>query len=91
MCDRFYKKNLQYCYIGLIIIGVKGMTKKELGCKVLITIFDESIPNNRKSIISFTEVDMNENRGLFYCAPEILLETKDLHHIKIGVMSRRIW
>lgn len=45
----------------------------------MLTIFDETLPKE-KSIISFMEVDMNENRGLFFY-------TKDVHHTKIGVMS----
>lgn len=45
------------------------MTRQDLGAHAIITIFYDSIVNQEKKIIAFMDVDMNDNRGLFYYAP----------------------
>lgn len=52
-------------HMGLIVIGLKGLTRKSLGTKVLITIYDDRWSDSKKSIIGLTEVDMSNNSKLF--------------------------
>ena len=63
-------KKYKYIHLGLIIIGIKGMIKKEEVCKLLLIIQDDRWSDVKRKIIALTESDLNENRGLFYCSPD---------------------
>lgn len=86
-CKMLQENHMNYTHLGLIVVGIKGMTRLDLGAHVIMTLFDDSIEDKQKKIISFMDVDMNNNRGLFYCAPEFFLRTKDIHNIKLGILS----
>ena len=54
-------------HIGLIVIGLKGMVRKEIRYKVFVVVTDTRNKTNRmKGIIGTIEADMNQNRGIFY-------------------------
>lgn len=77
-----------YTHTGMIILGLKGMTRSHIGAKVFACIFDSSIIDAKKKLIVSMEVDMDQNRGLFYCTPDIFMKTCDLHFIKLAIFSR---
>ena len=86
---RLQKRNgAVIAHIGMLIVGVKGMTKQEFGAKTLLMIYDESVTDPEKKIIVYMEVDMNKNRGLFYCAPNIIFPLEHLHRIKVGIQTK---
>ena len=61
-------------HLGLIVISIKGLVRKSLGTKVLIVVLDNRWRTNAKdALISAIEVDMNDNKGIFYCIPIFLL------------------
>ncbi len=37
-------------------------------------LYDDRWTDVKKSIIGVTEVDMNENKGIFYCSPDFMLD-----------------
>lgn len=85
--------NEEYSYmnVGLVVIGIKGkgLVRKELGRKTLISLYDERWIDARKAMIGMTEVDMNENKGIFYCIPNFLMSIKDFsNHVKIGIQTK---
>jgi hypothetical protein len=59
---------VRYKYIqqGMYIIGIKGMTRKKLGTKVLVTLLDKRWDTINKSVLGFLEGDMNENNLITY-------------------------
>ena len=72
------ENELKYCgykYInqGMYIIGVKGMTRKKLGAKVLITLLDRRWESVDQATLGFLEGDMNENKLITYIAPDLMM------------------
>ena len=75
--------------MGLIIIGVKGLTRKILGIKILIVIYDDTLSDLKKSIIGLTWVDMTNNGGISYISPEFMMNLKEFRKkIKIGLQTK---
>ena len=52
--DEIQKRQMNLMHMGLIIIGLKGLTRKNLGTKVLITIYDDRWTDPKRSIIGLT-------------------------------------
>ena len=67
----------KYIHQGMYIIGVKGMTRKKLGTKVLITLLDKRWESVDKASLGFMEGDMNENRLITYIAPDLMMPVKE--------------
>ena len=73
-------------HLGLIVIGIKGLVRKSLGTKVLITFLDTGWKTNaRNALIAASEVDMNENKGIFYCSLDFSVSTQDIDLLEIGI------
>ena len=66
----------KYIHQGMYVIGVKGMTRKKLGTKVLITLLDKRWESVDKGSLGFMEGDMNENRLITYIAPDLMMPVK---------------
>ena len=49
------------------------MGRKELGTKVLITIYDDKWGDMKKATIAIIEDNMTNNLGLFYYSPNFLM------------------
>jgi len=67
----------KFIHQGMYIIGVKGMTRKKLGTKVLITLLDKRWESVDKAALGFMEGDMNENRLITYIAPDLMMPVKE--------------
>jgi hypothetical protein len=67
----------KFIHQGMYIIGVKGMTRKKLGTKVLITLLDKRWSSVDKAALGFMEGDMNENRLITYIAPDLMMPVKE--------------
>jgi len=67
----------KYIHQGMYIIGVKGLTRKKLGTKVLITLLDKRWGTIDKAALGFMEVDMNKNRLITYIAPDLMMPVKE--------------
>jgi len=61
----------------MYIIGIKGMTRKKLGTKVLITLLDKRWESVHKASLGFLEGDMNENMLITYIAPDLIMPIKE--------------
>jgi hypothetical protein len=61
----------------MYIIGIKGMTRKKLGAKVLITLLDKRWDTIDKAALGFLEGDMNENMLITYIAPDLMMPIKE--------------
>lgn len=82
------KTRKRLVHIGLIVVAIKGLTRKELGCKTLLRILDKSWKgSSHKALIANIEVDMNRNTGLFFCSPDMLISIYDLHNLEIEIQT----
>jgi hypothetical protein len=61
----------------MYIIGVKGMIRKKLGAKVLITLLDRRWESIDKAALGFLKGDMNENRLITDIAPDLIMPVKE--------------
>ena len=83
------KRRMNLMHMGLVVIGLKGLTRKNLGTKVLITLYDSRWSESKRSIIGLTEVDMSNNGGIFYCSPDFMINSKEFgKYIKIGIQTK---
>jgi hypothetical protein len=62
----------------MYIIGIKGMTRKKLGTKVLISLLDKRWDCINKAAMGFVEGDMNKNNLITYIAPDLIMPVKNL-------------
>ena len=67
----------KYIHQGMYIIGVKSMTRKKLGTKVLITLLDKRWNSINKAALGFLEGDMNEGSLITYIAPDLIMPIKE--------------
>jgi hypothetical protein len=56
----------KYIHQGMYTIEIKGMTRKKLGTKVLITLLDKRWDSINKAALEFLEGDINENMLITY-------------------------
>ena len=67
----------KYIHQGMYIIGIKGMTRKKLGAKVLITLLDKRWDTINKASLGYLEGDMNENMLITYIAPDLMMPVNE--------------
>ena len=76
-------------HLGLIVIGIKGLVREHLGTKVLIYLLGNWCRTNaNNALIAAIEVDMNENKGIFYCSPDFSVNVKDIESLEIDIQTR---
>ncbi|RCV30606.1 hypothetical protein SETIT_6G108600v2 [Setaria italica] len=79
----------KYIHQGMYIIGIKGMTRKKLGTKVLITLLDKRWDSVNKAALGFLEGDMNENMLITYIAPDLIMPIKEfIDKMAIGFQTK---
>ena len=44
--------------------------------------------NARNALIAAIEVDMSDNKGIFYCSPDFSISTRDIDLLEIGIQTR---
>jgi hypothetical protein len=67
----------KYIHQGMYIIGIKGMTRKKLETKVLVTLLDKRWDMINKAALGFLEGDMNENILITYIAPDLMMPVQE--------------
>jgi positive regulator of sigma E activity len=61
----------------MYIIGIKGMTRKKLGTKILVTLLDKRWDTINKVALEFLERDMNENSLITYITPDLMMSVQE--------------
>jgi hypothetical protein len=61
----------------MYIIRIKGMTRKKLGTKVLVTLLDKRCDTINKASLGFLEGDMNENSLITYIASNLIMPVQE--------------
>lgn len=79
----------KYIHLGLVVFGIRGLIRKQIGGKVLIVLYDSKFSEKEKAIIRLLEVYMNHNLGITYLWPNFNMTIKDfVKHIKIVIQAR---
>lgn len=87
--EAILKAGLNLMHLGLIVVGIKGMTRKQLGSKTSLMVYDGRHFKAPHASLGLTEIDMNYNGGIFYCSPDYLMKTNEFaKHIKIGIQIK---
>ena len=55
---------------------------------MFLIIQDDRWSDVQQKIIALTEINLNENHGLFYCSPNFFLPIKSFKNIKISLKSK---
>lgn len=85
----FFFKKMTLMHMELIVLGIKGLTRKNLGAKVLIVLYDDRCTYLEKPVIGSTEVNMTNNRRIFYISPNFLINLKEFGtHIEIEIQTK---
>ena len=83
------QSGMKLVHLGLIVVGVIGLVRKNLGTKILIAILEKGWQTDaRNALIAVIEVDMSNNMGIFYCSPDFSISVLDLKLIEIGVQTK---
>jgi hypothetical protein len=67
----------KYIHQGMYIIGIKDMTRKKLGTKVLVTLLNKRWDTINKAALGFLEGDMNENSLITYIALDLIMPVQE--------------
>ena len=86
---KIQNETLVRIHSGLIIVGIKGLTRKGLPAKTFVCILDTRHNNEQQAIIASMEIDMTKNNGIVYCTPDFMMNTEEFYkHIKIGIKTK---
>lgn len=73
--EKLKESGYQYVHIGLIVIGIKGLVKKETETRVLVQVLNHKWGNNfGNAQIGGMEVYMSQNTGFHYCARNLCFQ-----------------
>lgn len=79
----------KFIHQGMYIIGVKGLTRKKLGMKVLITLLDKRWGSIDKASLGFMEGDMNKNILITYIAPDLMMPINEfIDKMSLGFQTK---
>ncbi|GMN37442.1 hypothetical protein TIFTF001_042641 [Ficus carica] len=84
----FIKSGMQHIHVGLVMIRVYGMHRRQAGVKVLVVIRDTRWGDAR-SIIGQMEIDLAEGTELVYFTPDIMMSVQDFYnHMEVVVKTK---
>jgi hypothetical protein len=73
----------------MYIIRIKGMTRKKLGTKVLVTLLDKRWDTINKAALGFLEGDMNENNLTPYIALDLMMPVQEfIEKMSLGFQTK---
>jgi hypothetical protein len=67
----------KYIHQRMYIIGIKGMTRKKLGTKILVIMLDKRWDTINKAALEFLERGMNENSLITYITPDLMMSVQE--------------
>ncbi|XP_042398918.1 uncharacterized protein LOC121989120 [Zingiber officinale] len=78
---------MQLIHLGLVMIRIHALHRRNAGTNALIVLRDTRWTDDR-SIIGTMEVDLSEGTQLVYIAPNLLISVEDFyHHIEIAIQT----
>ena len=83
------RKNYRLIHLGLMVIGVRGLTRQKIGAKLLLCLVDTRHAELEKAILGTMEVDLNNNSEIVYLSPNYAMDITDFgEHFKILVQVK---
>lgn len=61
---QLFTRKHNYIHLRLIVFDQRGLTRKQVGGKVLIVLYDSHFSDKKKTIIGLVKIDMNNNVGV---------------------------
>jgi len=85
--DQLAQEGLQHLHIGLIMIRLYTLHRRNAGVNALVVLRDTRW-NDDRSIISSMEIDLTSGTQLAYSAPDMTISIHDFHnHIQLAVQT----
>ncbi|KAJ4850533.1 hypothetical protein Tsubulata_028691 [Turnera subulata] len=87
--DLLLREGTEHIHLGLLMIRVHGLHRREAGTNVLIVLRDTRWGGDDRSIIGTMEIDMSRGTQLVYLAPNMMLSIHDFYrHIQLSIQAR---
>ena len=82
-------KTDKYMHLGIILIGIIGLHRKEIGALININLLDTRNNTVGRALLASAEVNMNQNYAVIGCIPQFCIDLKEFtEKIKITVNSK---
>ncbi|KAI9110057.1 hypothetical protein K1719_019098 [Acacia pycnantha] len=88
--QKLLDQDLLIIHIGLVLIKITGLTRSQAGGQVILNLVDTRYNNDiKRAIIGTMEVDMAQNSGVIYMAPQIQMTVTDFSkHFQLIIKTR---
>ena len=64
-------------YLGIILIGIIGLYRKEIGALININLLDTRNNIVWRALLASAEVNMNQNYAIIGCIPQFCIDLKE--------------
>ena len=82
-------KTDKYMHLGIILIGIIGLHRKEIGALININLLDTRNNTVGRALLASAEVNMNQNYAVIGCIPQFCIDLKEFtEKIKITVNTK---
>ena len=82
-------KTDKYMHLGIILIGIIGLHRKEIGALVNINLSNTKNNTIEKALLASAEVNMNQNYIVIGCIPQFCIDLKEFtEKIKITINTK---
>ena len=76
-------------HLGIILIGIIGLHRKEIGALININLLDTRNNTVGRALLASAEVNMNQNYAVIGCIPQFCIDLKEFtEKIKITVNTK---
>ena len=83
------KKTYKYMHLGVILIGIIGLHRKEIEALVNINLLDTRNNSIRQALLVSAEVNMNQNYAIIGCIPQFCIDLREFtKKIKITINTK---
>lgn len=78
----------RFMHMGLIVVGIRGLIRKDVGAKALISVMDTRWDTAKYGMTGMGEADLNPNNVMFHIAPDFPVTIRDLDKIVVGIQTK---
>ena len=69
-------KTDKYMHLGVILLGIIGLHRKEIGPLVNINLLDTRNNSIGRALLNSAEVNMNQNYAVICCIPQFCIDLR---------------
>ena len=67
----------KYMHLGVILIGIIGLHRKEIGALVNINLLDTRNNSIGQALLASVEVNLNKNYAIIGCIPKVCIDLRE--------------